>query len=354
MDRVVKGRGATRNPAVRFERLRHEAVDDGWGGLDALAEEPGPRTEALLDRTRTIIARNRSPDVPFDRSINPYRGCEHGCVYCYARPSHAYLGLSPGLDFETRILVKPEATRHLRAELARPGYACQPIALGSNTDPYQPLERRLRITRAILELLAETRHPVGIVTKSALVCRDLDLLAPMARDGLVNVHVSITSLDRGLARTLEPRAASPPRRLAAIRALAAGGVPTGVMVAPVIPALTAHELEAILAAAAEAGAVSAGWVLLRLPHEVKELLAAWLDRHAPDRARHVLSLVRQTRDGRLNDPEFGRRMRGQGVHAELLAQRFRLACLRLGLNRHRMPGRTDLFRPPASDQLDLF
>ncbi|MFO1071500.1 MAG: PA0069 family radical SAM protein [Geminicoccaceae bacterium] len=353
MDRVLKGRGATRNPAVRFERLRHEAVDDGWGGLEALAEEPGPRTEALIDRSRTIIARNSSPDIPFDRSINPYRGCEHGCVYCYARPSHAYLGLSPGLDFETRILVKPEAARLLRAELARPGYACASMALGSNTDPYQPLERHLRVTRAILELLAETRHPVGIVTKSALVCRDLDLLAPMARLGLVQVHLSITSLDRELARTLEPRAASPPRRLAAIRALAEAGVPVGVMVAPVIPALTAHELEAILAAAAAAGAVSAGWVMLRLPHEVKQLFGAWLAEHRPGQARHVLSLLRQARGGQLNDPAFGSRMRGQGVHAELLAQRFRAACARLGLDRRPAPRRTDLFRPPAAGQLAL-
>ena len=348
-----KGRGATLNPAGRFERLAGEAADDGWGSLEELAADPSPRTEVLVDRARTVIARNESPDIPFDRSVNPYRGCEHGCVYCYARPSHGYLGLSAGLDFETRIFVKPDAARLLRAELARPGYACRPIALGSNTDPYQPLEKRLRATRAILEVLAEARHPVGIVTKSALVCRDLDLLAPMARAGLANVHVSVTTLDRGLARTLEPRASSPARRLAAIGALAAAGVPTGVMVAPVIPGLTDAGIEAVLEAAAAAGAASAGWVLLRLPHEVKELFAAWLERHAPLRARRVLSLVRQTRGGRLNDPAFGSRMRGTGVHAELLAQRFRKACARLGLDRRAMPQRTDLFRSPAPGQLRL-
>jgi len=353
-ERAHKGRGATRNPEGRFERLAHEACDDGWGSLEELALDPSPRTEALTDHARTIIARNRSPDIPFDRSINPYRGCEHGCVYCYARPSHAYLGLSAGLDFETRIFVKPDAARLLRRELTHPRYVCRPIALGSNTDPYQPLEKRLEVTRRVLEVLAEARHPVGIVTKSALVCRDLDLLGRMARDGLANVHVSITTLDRGLARTLEPRASAPAPRLKAIRTLAAAGVPTGVMVAPVIPALTDPEIERILEAAAVAGAISAGWVLLRLPHEVKELFAAWLERHAPLRAAHVLSLVRQSRDGRLNDPAFGSRMRGTGVHADLIAQRFRKACARLGLNRRALPQRTDLFRPPVGDQLSLF
>lgn len=353
LERPRKGRGATRNLAGRFERHERVACDDGWGSLDELAADPSPRTQVLVDHARRIVTANSSPDIPFERSINPYRGCEHGCVYCYARPSHGYLGFSPGLDFETRILVKPDAERLLRAELARPGYACRPIALGANTDPYQPLEKRLRVTRKILEVLAQARHPVGIVTKSALVCRDLDLLAPMAEQGLVNVHVSITTFDPKLARTLEPRASSPVRRLEAIRTLAAAGVPTGVMVAPVIPALTDHELETILKSAAEAGAVSAGWVLLRLPYEVKELFAAWLEARVPLRARHVLSLVRQTRDGRLNDAAFGSRMRGTGVHAELLAQRFRKACARFGLNRRTLPQRTDLFRPPK-DQLELF
>lgn len=350
LERAHKGRGATRNPQGRYERLDHAAFDDGWGSLEALADEPSPRTEVLVDRARTIIASNSSPDIPFDRSINPYRGCEHGCIYCYARPSHGYLGLSAGLDFETRIFVKPEAERLLRDELRRPGYVPRSISLGANTDPYQPLEKRLEVTRRILEVLAHARHPVGIVTKSALVCRDLDLLAPMARDGLVNVHISITSFDAEIARTLEPRASAPRRRLETIRRLAAAGVPTGVMVAPVIPGLTDHEIERILEAAAGAGAASAGWVLLRLPHEVKELMTAWLEEHVPMRARHVLSLVRQCRDGRLNDPGFGSRMRGQGVFAELIAQRFRQACARLGLNRRALPQRTDLFRPPPDDR----
>jgi DNA repair photolyase len=278
-----------------------------------------------------------------------------GCVYCYARPSHGHLGLSAGLDFETKIFVKAEAASLLRRELARPGYVCRPISLGANTDPYQPLERRLLVTRRVLEVLAEARHPVGIVTKSALVTRDLDLLRVMARDGLVRVYVSVTTLDRRIARTLEPRATAPHRRLEAVRALAGAGVTTGVMVAPIVPALTDPEIEAILEATAKAGASSAGYVLVRLPHEVKELFRAWLEAHHPARAGHVLSLVRQCRDGRLNDPGFGSRMRGEGVFAELVAQRFRKACARLGLDRRQLPQRTDLFRPPRGDgQLGLF
>ena len=355
LPRAHKGRGATLNPDGRFERHSREAVDDGWGGLDELAGDPPPVTEALPDRARTIIAHNDSPDVPFDQSINPYRGCEHGCVYCYARPSHGHLGLSAGLDFETKIFVKHEAAALLRHELARPGYVCKPISLGANTDPYQPLERRLRITRQVLEVLAEARHPVGIVTKSALVTRDIDLLAPMAREGLARVYVSVTTLDGEIARTLEPRASAPHRRLAAIRELAAAAITTGVMVAPIIPALTDHEIEPILAAAAEAGAVSAGYVLVRLPHEVKDLMAAWLEAHFPGRAAHVLSLIRQCRDGRLNDPEFGSRMRGAGPFAELIRQRFRQASRRHGFDRRQMPQRTDLFRPPRLDgQMELF
>ena len=355
LPRAHKGRGATLNPDGRFERHSREAIDDGWGSLGELADDPAPATQALPDRARTIIAHNNSPDVPFDQSINPYRGCEHGCVYCYARPSHGHLGLSAGLDFETKIFVKHEAAALLRQELARPGYVCKPISLGANTDPYQPLERRLRITRQVLEVLAEARHPVGIVTKSALVTRDIDLLAPMARDGLARVYVSVTTLNADIARTLEPRASAPRRRLAAIRELAAAAITTGVMVAPIIPALTDHEIEPILAAAAEAGAVSAGYVLVRLPHEVKDLMAAWLEAHFPGRAAHVLSLIRQCRDGRLNDPEFGSRMRGAGPFAELIRQRFRQASRRHGFDRRQMPQRTDLFRPPRLDgQMELW
>jgi len=351
---VSKGRGATFNPKVRFERAEVDPFDDGWGSLaQARADDPPPRTEVTPDASRTVIARNTSPDIPFDRSINPYRGCEHGCIYCYARPSHAYLGLSPGLDFETKLLAKLDAAPLLERELARPGYRCQPIALGTNTDPYQPQERRLRITRSILEVLVQCRHPVTIVTKSAAVTRDLDLLAAMAVDGLARVALSVTTLDPALARTLEPRAAAPHRRLEALRTLSAAGVPTSVMVAPVIPALNDHEIEAVLEAAAAAGTLQAGYVLLRLPHEVKELFTAWLEAHAPLRAERVLALVRQCRGGRLNDPTFGRRMRGEGAYAELIAKRFALATRRLGLDRSRTPLRTDLFERPAEGRRQL-
>src|SRR5690606_20442510 len=326
-----KGRGAASNAAGRFEPYRHEAEDDGWGAPEE--EVPALRTTVHVDAARTIITRNDSPDIPFDRSINPYRGCEHGCVYCYARPSHAYLGLLPGLDFETRLYRKPDAAALLRKELRAPGYRPAPIALGTNTDPYQPIERRERVTRAILEVLAECAHPVTIVTKSARIERDLDLLAPMARRHLVQVYLSVTTLEHELARRLEPRASSPSRRLAAIAALSRAGIPTGVMVAPVIPVLTDGEMEAILAAAREAGASSAGYVLLRLPHEVKDLFKEWLAVHAPLSAERVMARVRETRAGKENDPRFGTRMRGQGVYAQALAQRFRLACRRLGLAR---------------------
>jgi len=349
-----KGRGASFNPKVRFESSRLDPFDDGWGSLaQALTEAPPPPTEVLPDASRSVIARNTSPDIPFDRSINPYRGCEHGCIYCYARPSHAYLGLSPGLDFETKLIAKLDAAPLLERELARPGYQCQPIALGTNTDPYQPQERRLKITRGILEVLAQCRHPVTIVTKSAAVLRDLDLLAPMAADGLARVALSVTTLEPALTRTLEPRAAAPRRRLEALSALSAAGVPSSVMVAPVIPALNDHEIEAVLEAAAAAGATQAGYVLLRLPHEVKELFTAWLEDHAPLRAQRVLALVRQCRGGRLNDPTFGRRMRGAGAYAELIAGRFALATRRLGLNRTRTALRTDLFEPPANSRRQL-
>ena len=307
----------------------------------------------LPDASRSVLVRNASPDIPFEQSINPYRGCEHGCIYCYARPSHAYLGLSPGLDFETKIYAKLDAAALLERELARPGYRCQPIALGTNTDVYQPQERRLGITRAILEVLAQCRHPVTIVTKSAAVLRDLDLLAPMATDGLASVAVSVTTLDAGLARTLEPRAAAPHRRLETLRALCKAGVPARVMVAPIIPGLNDHELEAVLEAAAAAGADQASYVLLRLPHELKELFGAWLEAHAPLRAEHVLSLIRQCRGGRLNDPNFGSRMRGQGAYAELIGRRFALARRRLGLERPRPPLRTDLFEAPGAGRKQL-
>ena len=349
-----KGRGASFNPKVRFEQTDLEPFDDGWGSLDAFREEaPPPRTEVLPDASRSVIARNDSPDIPFEQSINPYRGCEHGCIYCYARPSHAFLGLSPGLDFETRLLAKHDAAALLDKELAKPGYHCRPIALGTNTDPYQPVERRLQITRSILEVLSRARHPLTIVTKSAAVVRDLDILAPMAAQNLALVCVSVTTLEPSLARTLEPRAAAPHRRLEAIGALSRAGVPTGVMVAPIIPALNDHEIECILKAAAAAGAGQAGYVLLRLPHEVKELFEAWLDEHEPGRKARVLSLVRQCRGGKLYEATFGTRMRGEGPYAKVIAERFAGAVRRFGLERRRAELRTDLFRPPEADRRQL-
>lgn len=348
-----RGRGARSNPDNRFESATRELVDDGWGSLDA--PPPPLRTTLTVDSSRTVISYNQSPDVGFDRSINPYRGCEHGCVYCFARPSHAYLGLSPGLDFESRLFYKPEAAAQLRAELAAPGYRCAPIAVGINTDGYQPVERRLGITRAVLEVLRDCDHPLTIVTKSALVERDLDLLGPMAAKGLVQVSVSVTTLDHALARRLEPRATAPRRRIELIGNLHAAGVPVAVMVAPTIPVLTDAELEDILAAAREAGASSASYVLLRLPHEVKDLFREWLAEHAPTQAAHVMERIRGSRGGRDYRAEFGERMRGTGIYADLIAQRFRLAHQRLGYTcgpaletRH--------FRPPRRDrdQLELF
>ncbi|HVH75171.1 MAG TPA: PA0069 family radical SAM protein [Stellaceae bacterium] len=349
-----KGRGAQTNDSGRFEPLRREAFDDGWGtGEDV----PAPLATTLsVDATRTIIARNDSPDIGFDRSINPYRGCEHGCIYCYARPSHAYLGLSPGLDFETRIFYKPQAAALLASELGKKGYSCRPLALGSNTDPYQPAERKLGITRAILDVLRDFRHPVTIVTKSALVQRDLDILGEMAAQGLAIVTVSLTTLDRALARRMEPRAATPQRRLETIAALAAGGVPVGVLAAPMIPALNDSELEAILEAARDAGAGLAGYTMLRLPLELKALFKEWLQAHFPDKAQHVLSLVAQSHGGRLYDSAWGTRMRGSGPYAEMIGARFDRACRRLGLAA-RMPFSLDnsRFRPPPQkgDQLSL-
>ena len=343
---AAQGRGAVSNPAGRFEALREEAFDDGWDSRDPPPERVP--TEVIIDRTKSIIARNDSPDIPFDRSINPYRGCEHGCIYCFARPSHAYLGFSPGLDFETKIVAKPEAAGLLRRELRKRGYEVGPLALGSNTDPYQPVERDLQITRQLLEVLSEARHPTGIVTKSALILRDLDIIVPMAKEGLAQVMVSVTTLRRDLARAMEPRAAAPARRLATIAALREAGVPVGVLASPMIPALNDSELEAILENAANAGAGSAGFILVRLPHELKELFSEWLETHVPTRAAHVESLIRDTRGGRLYEAKFGERMRGQGPYAELLANRFRVASRRYGLDRKHPPFRLDLFRPPRA------
>lgn len=351
---VRKGRGATANPNGRFESCTREAEDDGWGALD----EPmgAARTTVAVDTARSIISRNESPDIPFDQSINPYRGCEHGCVYCYARPTHAYVGLSTGVDFETKLFAKSEAAALLRQELRKPEYKPSPIALGTNTDPYQPVEQRYRITRSVLEVLAACEHPVTIVTKSARVERDLDLLVPMASKNLVQVYISVTTLDHDLARRLEPRASAPSRRIEAIRRVSDAGIPVGVMAAPVIPILTDAELESILESAHDAGARSAGYALLRLPYEVKDLFREWLAVHAPLSARHVMARVRDVRGGRDNDARFGTRMRGQGIYAELIRNRFGLACRRLGLEyRNRAQLDSSRFRPPSQpgDQLGL-
>ncbi len=349
-----KGRGASFNPDNRFDRLHAEPFDDGWATIAHEAEEtPRPKTTVEADRSRTVIARNVSPDIPFTQSINPYRGCEHGCIYCYARPSHAYLGLSPGLDFETRLWAKHDAESQLATELAQPGYQCAPIALGANTDPYQPIERGLEITRRIVALLAKHRHPLTIVTKSAGVLRDLDLLKPMAAQDLVTVAVSITTLDAALARKMEPRAAAPHRRLETVRALTAAGIPTVVMVAPIIPALTDHELERIMEKAAEHDAWRAYYTLLRMPHEIKELFSQWLIEHEPLKAARVLSLHQQCRGGKMNDARFGHRMRGQGAYADLIRERFKAAKRRFSLDRALPRLREDLFEPPG-DQLRLF
>jgi DNA repair photolyase len=370
--RKIKGRGAASNPEGRFETRTQVAVDDGWereGGPSrpSLAsrslgllpgEEPGrPPTTVTEERARSIISRNDSPDIPFEQSINPYRGCEHGCIYCYARPSHGYLNLSAGLDFETKLFAKTNAVELLRAELAKPGYRVSPINLGANTDPYQPVERRYRITRQVIEVLAEHRHPLTIVTKNALVERDLDLLAPLARQNLVYAFVSITSLDNHLSSKLEPRASAPHRRIEALRALNAAGVPCGVLVAPIIPMLTDRWIEQILEGASAAGARMAGYTVLRLPYELKDLVREWLEVHFPERAEHVLSLVRQMRGGRDNDPRFGKRMRGEGEFAELIRQRFTLATRRLRLARNRdLSLDCSLFRVPqaASPQAEMF
>ena len=351
---VFKGRGAASNTVGRFEQINRVDYDDGWGNLD---EELAPlATEVILDNTRTIINWNDSPDIPFDRSINPYRGCEHGCTYCFARPTHTYLGYSAGLDFESKILIKPDAAQLLRKELGKPGYVCAPIALGTNTDPYQPLEREYRITREILQVLAEHKHPLSIVTKSSMVERDIDILAPMAAQGLARVFISITTLDRHLCRMLEPRAAAPQRRLQTVRALHEAGIPVGVMTAPIIPVLTDTEMESILQQAKEAGASTAGYVLLRLPLEVAPLFEEWLKLHYPLKAEHVMSIVRQSRGGKAYDAAFHQRMRGTGLFADMIAQRFKLITRKLGLNSERMVLNTALFTPPKTQrpQMDLF
>jgi DNA repair photolyase len=351
-------RGALSQHPGRFESVGREALDDGWTRDD---EPVAPlATTVSAERARSIIARNDSPDIPFEQSINPYRGCEHGCVYCYARPSHAYLELSPGLDFETKLFAKTNAAELLRAELRKPGYRVSPMAFGTNTDAYQPIERKYRIMRQLIEVLAECDHPLTIVTKSALVERDLDLLAPLARKNLVKVYVSIGTLDRVLARKLEPRAASPQRRLDVLRALSAAGVPCGVMVAALIPALSDKTLEHVLEEAAKAGAHEAAYIILRLPSELKGIFKEWLAAHYPERAEHVISIVRQMRGGRENDPRFHERMRGVGNYAELIAKRFDIACRRFGLNGHgggrRMPELDcSRFVPPSpAGQLKLF
>jgi DNA repair photolyase len=348
-----RGRGATSNRSGRYEREARVDVDDGWGVLEDL---PAFVTQVQVEKPRRIITRNASPDIPFDRSINPYRGCEHGCIYCFARPTHSYMGLSAGLDFESKLFVKPNAADLLERELAEPRYQVKPIALGTNTDPYQPIERRYTVMREILEVLEKTRHPVTIVTKSALVARDADILGRMAKDGLVRVALSVTTLDAKLARTMEPRAATPPLRLRAMRALADAGVPVGVMVAPVIPALNDGEIERILEAARDAGATMAGYVLLRLPLEVSELFREWLLEHYPDRYRHVMNVLRAMRGGKDYDATFGRRMKGSGPYADMIGKRFQIAMRRLGLEKAARDMPTDLFRAPVAPggQLSLF
>ena len=350
----IKARGANRNGTPTRFNLKEHLVDGDW--LDSVASLDGiapRRTTVTIEKPRTILTRNSSPDIGFDRSINPFRGCEHGCIYCFARTTHAYHDLSPGIDFESRLFVKPDAAKLLHAALSRPGYEAGPIALGTNTDPCQPIEERWRITRSILELLLECRHPFTITTKSDRVLRDIDLIAAAAKLGIAAVAISVTTLDPAIHRTLEPRAPAPRKRLAAVRALADAGVPTHVSIAPVIPQITDHELEAIVAAAAAAGARGVFFMPVRLPHEVAPLFRAWLDAHYPHRAAKVMATIRSLRGGRDNDPAFHSRMRGQGVWGELLATRFEKACARSGLGRSKFALRLDLFEPPPGDQMRL-
>lgn len=342
-----RGRGAGLNPSGRFEPLSRHVFDDGWETIEDL---PPFKTDVQVERPRTIITRNASPDISFDRSINPYRGCEHGCVYCFARPTHAYMGLSPGLDFESRLFAKPDAARLLERELSKPGYVPRTIAIGTNTDPYQPIEKKWRIMREILEVLEAFGHPVGIVTKSALIMRDIDILSRMAERGLAKVALSVTTLDRKIARAMEPRAATPPRRLEAMRALNEAGIPVSVMIGPVIPGLNDSEIERILESAHAAGAREAGYIILRLPLEVSPIFKEWLLRHYPDRYRHVMSLIRSMRDGKDYDSEWGKRMKGTGPYAWQIGRRFEIAAKRLGLNTERRRLRTDIFRAKTKEE----
>ena len=353
LPQLERGRGARSNPSSRFDQHQTTYLDDGW---ESLSDLPRLRTEIFTETPKTIITRNTSPDISFDRSINPYRGCEHGCVYCYARPSHAYMGLSPGLDFESKLFIKPNAAALLREELTATNYQPATIALGANTDPYQPIERDYRITRGVIEVLQEFNHPFGIVTKSATVLRDLDILTEMAKRGLVKVAVSITTLDDKLARSMEPRASTPVKRLAALEILSKAGVPTVVMMGPIIPGLNDSEIENILKAARNAGVREAGYTMLRLPHEVKDIFKDWLEKEYPDRAAKVMSLVKSVRGGAENDPSFGTRMAGTGPYAWTIGRRFQLAAQRLALNTNRVKLRTDLFiRPPQKgEQMALF
>ena len=353
LPQLERGRGAKSNETSRFEQHRSELVDDGWS---TLAEIPRLKTEIFTETPKSIISRNTSPDISFDRSINPYRGCEHGCVYCYARPSHAYMGLSPGLDFESKLFIKPNAAALLREELTATNYQARTLALGANTDPYQPIERDYRITRSVIEVLSEFNHPFGIVTKSASVLRDIDLLKPMAEKGLVKVAISITTLNGKLARDMEPRASTPMKRLAALEILSKAGIPTVLMMGPIIPGLNDAEIENILKAARNSGAREAGYTMLRLPLEVKDIFKDWLEKTYPDKAQRVLSLVKSTRGGQENDPNFGTRMTGQGPYAWTIGRRFQLACQRLGLNENRVKLRTDLFNRPVQkgEQMALF
>jgi DNA repair photolyase len=348
-----RGRGTASNASGRYEPLARVAFDDGWQGLEQL---PPFKTTVTIDATRKIITHNDSPDISFDRSINPYRGCEHGCVYCFARPTHAYLGLSPGLDFESKLFMKPNAPELLEREISAPDYSPKTIAIGTNTDPYQPIERRYQIMRRILEVLDRASHPVGIVTKSALVLRDLDILTRMAKRDLVKVAISVTTLDPKLARVMEPRASTPPRRLGALRELVKSGVPASALVAPIIPAINDAEIERILEAVAETGVRHAGYVLLRLPLELKDLFREWLIENFPDRYRHVINLIRDTRGGKDYDSTWGKRQTGTGPIAWMIGQRFEVACERLGFNSTSVKMTTEHFRPPrpSAEQLDLF
>ncbi|MER8977573.1 MULTISPECIES: PA0069 family radical SAM protein [unclassified Mesorhizobium] len=345
-----RGRSAGINPSGRFEPVSRHVFDDGWNSLEEL---PPFKTEVQVEKPRTIITRNESPDISFDRSINPYRGCEHGCVYCFARPTHAFMGLSPGLDFESKLFAKPDAARLLDKELSKDSYQPRTIAIGTNTDPYQPIEKQYRIMREILEVLEARGHPVGIVTKSALVTRDIDILSRMAERGLAKVALSVTTLDRMLARTMEPRASTPTKRLEAIRQLSDAGIPASVMVAPIIPGLTDPEMERILDSARAAGAREAGYVILRLPLEVSPIFKDWLLRHYPDRYRHVMSLIRSMRDGKDYDSEWGKRMKGAGPYAWQIGRRFEITAKRLGLNAERRTLRTDQFVAAGKDQVQL-